>query len=152
MEHEDEHAESPVATMTARVAALWRAQGEDFLATYDALAADDVSRLRAALITEPVLPRLDGERIMERLRRLDAAAIERAAAGRPDAVLDLTGADPVVHADSAAADEFAARRATACRRCRRVYSDEFFVPATGEKVKPLCLDCAMVFAGVRRSH
>jgi hypothetical protein len=151
MEHDGEHAESPVATMTARVAALWRAQGEDFLATYDALAADDVSRLRAALITEPVLPRLDGERIIERLRRLDAAAMERAAAGRPDAVLDLTGTEPVVHADAAAADEFAAR-STACRRCRRVYSDEFFAPATGEKVKPLCLDCAMVFAGVRRSH
>ncbi|MDQ1375748.1 MAG: hypothetical protein QOJ09_3086 [Actinomycetota bacterium] len=138
-----------MAAMTARVAALWRAQGEDFLACYDAGVVDDVERLRTAVIVETTLPRLDGERIKERLRRLDAAALERVAAGRDEAVLDLTGAEPMVHDDAAAADEFAARR-TACRRCHRVYSDEFFVETAGDKVKPLCLDCAMVFAGVRR--
>jgi hypothetical protein len=148
MDHDADHAESPVAAMTARVAALWRSQGDDFLAIYDADAAADISRLRKAVITEPLAP--EGERIVDRLRRLDAAAVERVAAGRPGAVVDLRSDEPTVTVPNEEDGEPFAVRRTTCRRCHRVYPDDAFVPTSGDKVKPLCLDCAMVVAGVRR--
>jgi hypothetical protein len=148
-----EHAESPIAAMTARVAALWRAQGDDFLAEHHANVESDVSRLRRAVIVSTTLPHIDAEGIVERLKRLDAAAVDRLAASRKGAVIDLTGVEPVVRL----ADEddgpalVMPEPSPACRRCKRHVPDDQLVDA-GPRVRPLCVDCAFVVAGVRRSR
>lgn len=146
MEDLGERGESPVAAMTARVAALWRSQGEAFLAHYDADMVDDVDRLRRALVVT-IEPEKQADGVMDRLRRLDAAAMQRVAAGRPRAVVDLRGPEPVVEVPDG--DDGVPPWYQECRRCRRYFSDELLVQA-GPKVRPLCLDCAMVVAGVRK--
>jgi hypothetical protein len=147
MEYTGDLIDATSTVMAARIAALWRAQGEEFLAEHQAETVADVDRLRNALVAAPA-----AERLLERLRRLDAAAIERVAAGRPNAVLDLTGAEPVVtvpsEEDGAPSDVRPWHQE--CRRCGQYFSDELLVHPGGEKVRPLCLDCALVFAGLRR--
>jgi hypothetical protein len=155
-----DRAESPVAAMTARVAALWRAQGEDFLAEHHANVESDVARLRQAVIVTATLPHIDTEAIVDRLKRLDAAAVERLAATRRNAVIDLTGSEVVVRIpnEENGPRPFEPVLATepdpaehACRRCKRYVSEEALVHA-GARVRPLCMDCALVVAGVRRSR
>jgi hypothetical protein len=150
MEHSGEPTDSPVAAMATRIATLWRAQGEDFLAEHHAEAVADIDRLRTAVVVASDTPVAAAERLVERLRRLDAAAIDRVAAGRLDAVVDLTGAEPTVTVPN---EEDGRPRAwrQECRRCGQYFPDELLVQA-GEKVRPLCLDCALVFAGLRRRH
>jgi hypothetical protein len=179
MELHNETPDAPVAAMTARVAELWRAQGEDFLNIHHADVVADVDRLRTAVVNAPTLPRIDAERLLERLphidaerllerlphiateglldrlRKLDADAIERMSAARVDAVIDLTGAEPVVTVlgEQAAVSEPATGPQLAeCRRCRNSFPDDMLVHPGGDRVRPLCIDCAFVFAGVRRSH
>ena len=135
--------------MAARIAALWRAQGEDFLHEHHEEAEADLARLRSAVVIEP--DPVHGERLMERLRRLDQAAIDRVAAGRADAVVDLTGPEPVVTVPNQenGPDVFEHAWHQECRRCGQYFPDELLVQA-GPKVRPLCLDCALVFSGLRR--
>jgi hypothetical protein len=165
MEHTGDLIDTPAAEMAARIAALWRAQGEEFLADHHADVIADVDRLRSAVVVAPLaqrttrVPRLDTERIVDRLRRLDAAAIERVAAGRHGAVIDLTGPEPVVttpNDDGGVADAGGAMLTARgpwrqeCRRCHAYFPDEMLVFPGGEKVRPLCMDCALVFSGLRR--
>ena len=147
--------DAPVAAMAARIAALWRAQGNDFLQQHHDQCEADVARLRTAVVIEPDAPAGHGERIIDRLKRLDAAAIERVAAGRTDAVVDLTGPAPIVTVP----DEDGGRyeeptdgkiRHDECSRCRQYFPEELMVQPVGERVRPLCLDCALVFSGLRR--
>jgi hypothetical protein len=152
MEHNGDLIDAPAVAMAARIAALWRAQGDDFLQAHHRDQEVDVARLRTAVVVEPDAPPR-AERLVERLRRLDAAAIERVAAGRPDAVVDLTGAEPVVRVPN----QEDGRDAPAphawnqeCRRCGQYFPDELLVRPDGDKVRPLCLDCALVFSGLRR--
>jgi hypothetical protein len=156
MDERGEHAESPVAAMTARVAALWRAQGEDFLDEYHEGTAADVDRLRRALVVAPQLPGREGERVLERLRRLDQAAVDRIAASRRSAVIDLTGEEPVVRVESEEDGREDGRAAEPawheCRRCRQYVAPELMVGDAGGKVRPLCLDCALIYSGIRRAR
>ena len=146
--------------MTARVAALWRAQGDQFLADHHADVEADVARLREAVVEAPLLtlPHIDGEAIMERLRRLDAAAVERLAATRARAVIDLTGPEPVVRVPSEEDGEDRPEPAAVdpawheCRRCHQYVDEELMVQTAGAKAGPLCMDCALVVAGVRRAR
>jgi hypothetical protein len=154
MEQNGDLIDSPVAAMATRIAALWRAQGEEFLAEHHADVVADVDRLRTAVILAPQAPNVESERLIDRLRRLDAAAIERVAAGRTDAVVDLTGPEPVVTVPNQ--EDGVARRDLVehpwhqeCRRCGQYFPDELLVFPGGEKVRPLCLDCALVFSGLR---
>ena len=140
--------------MTARVAALWRAQGDDFLAEHHANVESDVARLRAAVIVSPTLPHLDTEAIVDRLRRIDAAAVERLAATRRGAVIDLTGPEAVVRVPNEEDGPSAAvvdPTRHECRRCKRYVPDEVMVDS-GKRLRPLCMDCALVVAGVRRGR
>lgn len=154
MEDRNDLVDAPAAAMAARIAALWRAQGDDFLQEHHVQCEADVARLRSAVMIEPDAPTAPAERLIERLRRLDAAAIERVAAGRADAVVDLTGPEPVV----TVADEDGGHyevtssktRHNECRRCGQYFPDELMVQPGGDKVRPLCLDCALVFSGLRR--
>lgn len=136
--------------MTARVAALWRAQGDTFLDEHHAGVIDDVARLRAALVVAPSLPNTEHERLMDRLRRLDQATVERIAAVRGNAVIDLTGPEPEVRITN---DEDGPRHEAdrECRRCHGHFAEDMLV-RTGERVRPLCMNCALVVAGVRRSR
>ena len=151
MEHNGDLIDGPAAAMAARIAELWRAQGEDFLQEHHAEAEADVARLRTAIVIDLDAPSAHGERLIERLKRLDAAAIERVAAGRADAVVDLTGPEPVVtvpnQENGPGVGDLAWRQE--CRRCGQYFPDELLVQA-GPKVRPLCLDCALVFSGLRR--
>jgi hypothetical protein len=147
MDHDHDH---PVAGMAARVAAVWRAQGEEFLDEHHAGMVADVDRLRHAVVTAPTLPlpHIDTERLLDRLRRLDAAAIERLTAGRADAVLDLTGPEPVVRPAASRASTDPA--GGVCRRCRGRFTENRLVRPGGDRVRPLCVDCAYAVVGVRR--
>ncbi|MEY2477996.1 MAG: hypothetical protein QOG87_3311 [Actinomycetota bacterium] len=149
MEHDHDTIDSPVAGMAARIATLWRAQGEDFLAEHHAEAVADIDRLRTAVVVATDTPVAAAERLIERLRRLDAAAIDRVAAGRTDAVVDLTGPEPTVTVPNEEDGMQPRAWRQECRRCGQYFPDELLVQA-GEKVRPLCLDCALVFAGARR--
>jgi hypothetical protein len=119
-----------------------------------------VARLRQAVIVTATLPHIDTEAIVDRLKRLDAAAVERLAATRRNAVIDLTGSEVVVRIpnEENGPRPFEPVLATepdpaehACRRCKRYVSEEALVHA-GARVRPLCMDCALVVAGVRRSR
>lgn len=136
--------------MTARVAALWRAQGDTFLDEHHAGVIEDVARLRAALVVARSLPSTEHERLMDRLRRLDQATVERIAAVRGNAVIDLTGPEPEVRITN---DEGGPRPDgdRVCRRCHGHFAEDLLV-RTGERVRPLCMSCALVVAGVRRSR
>jgi hypothetical protein len=155
MEQNGDLIDAPAVAMAARIAALWRAQGEDFLAEHHADVLADVDRLRTAVVVAPKAPTVDVERLVDRLRRLDAAAIERVAAGRHDAVIDLTGPEPVVTVPSEEDGRPHGRDLAEhpwhqeCRRCHQYFSDEMLVFPGGDKVRPLCMDCALVFSGLR---
>jgi hypothetical protein len=153
MEQHVDLVDAPAAEMAARIAALWRAQGEDFLADHHAHVVADVDRLRDAVIVAPEAPSRSTERLVDRLRRLDAAALERVAAGRAGTVIDLTGPEPVVTVaeedGGSAPREAASPWHQECRRCHQYFSDEMLVFPGGDKVPPLCLDCALVFSGLR---
>ena len=148
--------DAPAAAMAARIAALWRAQGVDFLQEHHIQCEADVARLRTAVVIEPDAPTTHGERLVERLRRLDAAAVERVAAGRTDAVVDLTGPAPVVTVPDEDGGHYEASstkvRHDECRRCGQYFPEELMVQPEGDRVRPLCLDCALVFSGLRRRH
>ncbi len=148
MEHDGDTSDAPVAAMTARIATLWRAQGEEFLAEHHSEAEADIDRLRTAVVVAADTPAAAAERLVERLRRLDAAAIERVAAGRVHAVVDLRGEEPIVTVPNEEDGRRIAWRQE-CRRCGQYFPDEQLVQP-GEKVRPLCLDCALVFSGLRR--
>jgi hypothetical protein len=106
--------------MTGRVAKLWRSQGEGFLERHHSLVLDDVARLRGAVVlgeevaadegaggdwhvkVSSAVARMRGwdDAVLERLRRnREEELIGQAdweAARQPDAVIDLTGPEPVV--------------------------------------------------------
>jgi hypothetical protein len=153
MEHDGDLIDLPAVEMAARVAELWRAQGDDFLHAHHADQEADLARLRTAVVIEPDGPMVHGERLIDRLKRLDAAALERIAAGRTGAVVDLTGPEPVVtvpsEEDGPSVEALRPWRQE-CRRCGEYFPDELLVPSGKDKVRPLCLDCALVFAGLRR--
>ena len=154
MEQHGDLIDVPAVAMAARIAALWRAQGEDFLQEHHADQEADVARLRTAVVIESDLPVVHhGERLIDRLKRLDAAAIERVAAGRADAVVDLTGPEPVVRVpnqENGPQAEPAGAWRQECRRCGQYFPEEMLVQPEGNKVRPLCFDCALVFSGLRR--
>ena len=153
MEHNGDLIDAPAVAMAARIAELWRAQGDEFLHEHHADQEADVARLRLAVVVEPDTPVAHAERLIERLKRLDAAAIQRVAAGRADAVVDLTGPEPVVtvpNEEDGPSVEALRPWPQECRRCGQYFPDELLVQSENGRVRPLCLDCAFVFAGLRR--
>jgi hypothetical protein len=112
---------APVGSMVARVAGLWRSQGPEFLEHNHVVVEQDVDRLRHALIIEDEPEEHDwhdrvtatvGSTVhstVDRLHGWDQAVIDRMRARRAprtgapdkaapmkDAVVDLTGPEPVV--------------------------------------------------------
>lgn len=140
-----------------RVAEIWRAQGEAFLDDHHVAVADDVERLRTAVVVrEDPFPQTWHERFdatVERLKGWDDAVLDRLRALRdevearkPGAVIDLTGDEPVVHAPSEPL-------AMQCGKCERTVSTDRLVRPFGEQRAPLCIPCARHVAGFRpRRH
>jgi hypothetical protein len=139
---------------TQRVAALWRAQGDDFLEDHHEAVAEDVERLRTALVVkEDPFPagwhdRLDATK--ERLRVWDDAVVDRLRslrdeieARKPGAVIDLTGAEPVVI--PAPAEPVA----EVCGKCERAVDADRLVRPFGDHKPPLCIPCARQVVGFR---
>ena len=126
MESERETAKglSPVASMTSRVAQLWREQGEEFLEHTHADVVADLTRLRETAPEEPELPVLADaqhriavgvESTVHRLSEWDHAVMQGLRAWREephfrgrrnrqqqllDDVVDLRGGDTVVNLTS----------------------------------------------------
>jgi hypothetical protein len=107
-----------VDEMAGRVAELWRSQGEGFLERHHALVADDVARLRGAVVIGEDAEHDDGtsewhEKVSSafaRMRGWDDAVVDKLRRNREEeligqsewearkaaAVIDLTGPEPVV--------------------------------------------------------
>jgi hypothetical protein len=104
--------------MAGRVAELWRSQGEGFLERHHALVADDVARLRGAVVIGEDAEHDEGtsewhEKVssaVARMRGWDDAVVDKLRRNREEeligqaewearkasAVIDLTGVEPVV--------------------------------------------------------
>ena len=136
----------------ARIAALWRSQGEAFLADHHYDVADDIDRLRdAVVVVETNEWREHVGATRDRLRRWDDAFAERLqslreaaeAARRPGAVIDLTSEEPVVVVPPS----------PICGRCERAVDADRLVWPFGDRKAAMCIPCARDFAGVRpRRH
>jgi len=172
------HARAPLGSMMVRVAELWRLQGTDFIEQSTTVLEEDVARLRGAIREEapaerhglasavgPAVDRLKGwdQAVVEALRnrRAEHDYIDLT---ELDALVDLTGPDPVVGGSdrpvprinrTAAGTRSCARHdehdaAGPCRKCRQPYCDECLVSGRGRS--RLCVDCAMVVSGIHRGH
>jgi hypothetical protein len=176
--HEDlTRAAAPVASMTSRVAELWRSQGGEFLERTHEDVIQDVTRLRNTSIEVPSDPGLHRAELQHRLAATVGSTVHRLndwdhavmhglrtwRDKTEDDSVDLRTAESIVDltVDEATATGPAGPGDCAkhlnhaaletCRKCGEGFCDDYLL-RPGAKVEPLCLDCALVMSGIRRAN